>query len=262
MKKMLAAFCCMAMITVNISAGCFASGLVGVSGDEAAEPQKAIGEKTENAVVCDLKNATGKDIKAFSVKTGAAEEYTENLLAEADVFADGETRTFFFAPYTEADSEASAEEQSEASEEIQSEASEEASEEAQSGESAQAETELPDEQETLLFIQLTFADDTEAEIHVFDVKELEAAQICLEAETAYLVYEDESGEVRTLEREQQLAKETEQEETPDDDVVLYDDYEDVYYDDSAYYDDSSYYDNSGADDGAAQENCLEGGLMN
>ena len=53
-------------------------------------PLKSIGEKEAGAYEVQLKNATGKAIKAFSVKLQENAEFPESLLKEEDIFTDGE----------------------------------------------------------------------------------------------------------------------------------------------------------------------------
>lgn len=278
MKRVFAAACA-ALLAAGIGMACPAAELVGVSGGEtAAEEKKEIGERTADALVMELTNATGKDITAFAVRietdgedakdasdgSDANEGFTENLLATDEVFADGETRTVFFAAKA-------GEDESETGSDAQADAAEETETAEQEGETEDA----AEPKEPVLTVRLTFADGAAADFHVFDLEEIGEAELRLEEKLVYLVYEKEGQRISTLDWERLEADEPETEKlaASDDWVVEYDDYyEDTYYDEGdsydgdAYYDDGAYYDDSadygGDGGGEAAENCLQGGLMN
>ena len=256
MKKMFAAAFCAAFLAMSAGMVCPAEEQTDqavTSGEEnAVTEKKLIGEKQEGALRARLTNVTGKNITTFAIKEETAEEFTENLLAEGDVFADGEARIFYYVP-----------------------------ESAEDG---------ADGEETAYVILLGFDDDTAAELHAFSFSEMKRSRIRLKEDTAYLVYKKDGERTTTLEAEQEIAGETQTEQQDDGEAVEYDDayyddgagYEDTYYDDSAsyedtYYDDSASYDNTYYDSGSsysggssgsggggstAAQNCLQGGLMN
>lgn len=179
MKRLFAAACCAALLAMSVEMVCPAAEMTDVSAEKkTAEEKKQIGEKEKGAQKSKLTNASGKDIKAFAIKAETEEEFTENLLAEEDVFADGEMRIFYYVPESELESEA-----------------------------AEPESEEENEEANYV-IQLTFADDTTAELHAFVFSKMKKARICLEENTAYLVYKDGKEKVSTLEAEQELAEET------------------------------------------------------
>lgn len=283
MKKLIAAACCAAVLSMSI--GAVSPAAAGSSQEEGTEAAAAsaeteenapvkrqIGEKVKGALKARLTNATKKDIKAFEIKKDTEEEFGENMLAEGEVLARGEIGVVYYSP---------------------------------------EDSTADEEEEAVYVIRLTFADDTTAELHEFSFSKMKKAKIRLKEGTAYVVYWNEGEKVSTLKAEQELAGEAQAAVENDSGVLEYDDYyEDTYYDDTSYDssydnsssgDDSSYdnsgsgddssYDNSGSgddssyddsssggdstyddsgsgdggsggDDSSAEENCLVGGLMN
>lgn len=276
MKKITAAALA-AVLAVGVCMTCLASEPADVSGEETAqEENKVIGEKTEEAQVLELTNGSGKDITAFAVKAETdGEEYSENLLAPEDVFADGETRTFFFAAKSEADTqdgdadgetEADAQDGTADAEAVAD--TQDSAPDGEAGTDAQEDGELQaiaKPEKALALVRLTFADGTTAEFRLWDL-DISVYEIRLEEETAYLVCEKDGQELSTLEWERAEA-ETEEAPADEEEIVEYDDYyedpyyEDTYYEDTyyedTYYDDSAYYGGDGGGD-----SCLQGGLMN
>lgn len=251
MKKLFAAACCAVLLTMSIGAVCPAAASETESASEEQKTEKVkkqIGEKTEEALKARLTNATKKDITGLAIKGDTDEEFTENLMDEEQVLSHGEIGILYYTP----------------------------------------ESSAADEEEATYVIRLTFGDDTTADLHGFSFSKMKKARIRLEDGIAYLVYNDGEEKINTLEAEQELAKEEEAAAQDTGEVVEYEDYyEDTYYEDSSddggSYDSS--YDNSGSDDssydnsssdsgsyddsssgggdaGAADENCLVGGLMN
>ena len=211
MKKIFAAACCAALLTMSIGTVCPAASSETESVSEeqkTVKVKKQIGEKTKGALKARLTNATGKDIKAFAIKEDSAEEFTENMLAEEEVLAQGEVGILYYAP----------------------------------------ENETADEEEAAYVLRLTFEDDTTADIHEFSFSKMKKARIRLKEGTAYLVYKDGEEKISTLEAEQELAKAEETAAQDAGGVIEYEDdyYEDVYYDNS-----SAGSDNSGYDGGSA-----------
>ena len=112
-------------------------------------PLKSIGDKEAGAYEVQLKNATGKAIKAFSVKLQENAEFPESLLKEEDIFTDGEERILYYK------SDGNIQDPS---------------------------------KETVYEIRLTFDDDTERILHDFPFKDMEKGEICTEGDVVYLTY--------------------------------------------------------------------------
>lgn len=96
MKKIL-----LLIMTVAMLAALSACGGTSSSNNDAKEPEPepeyaVIGTESESAVQILLTNETGADIKSFVVRSDGSDDSKENLLAEGDVFAQGETRRFFY----------------------------------------------------------------------------------------------------------------------------------------------------------------------
>lgn len=147
---------------------------------EAAPELKIIGTQAEGDSIYQvtLQNHTGKEITGVSVKDSSQEEFPENMLEESDVFAKDESRILYYDA-TEALSANDTEEN--------------ASDKALTPEYT---------------IQLTFADDTTAQLHQFPFEDVKEAEIKLEDDLAYLVYTSVSSktEVNTKEAELMLAE--------------------------------------------------------
>ena len=127
-------------------------------------------------------------------------------------------------------------------------------------------------------MQITFEDATTAVLHTLPFGDTEEAELHLEGEIAYLVFDSTSlkKSINTKETEQALApKPTEapvqQSSSQTQDYSYNESYDDSYdYDYSYDYDDSydgSYdnddYDDSGAsDDGGSDDGCLDDALLN
>lgn len=99
MKKLLAAACCAALLTMSMGTVCFAADTAETAQEEtAAKVKKVLGEKTEDALKARLTNGTGKDIREFQIKEDSAEEFSENLLSEDEVLAQGEVGVLYYTP--------------------------------------------------------------------------------------------------------------------------------------------------------------------
>ena len=231
--------------------------------DEEKEDLKTIGEKpeedTEGVFSVKLKNLTGKVITGVTVKNEKDEEYPDNFLKEEDKFEADEERVLWFDPS----------------------AKDKADEENKDSSNDTKETTDTEETKTIpkYNIQLTFEDGTTAEIHTFPFGDTEEAELHLEGEVAYLVFDSisQKKEYNTLETEKALApKPTEAAaQAASETTQSYDnssDYSNDYdynndYDYSNDYDygndDSGDYDGSddgGSDDGG--DGCLDDGLLN
>ena len=58
----------------------------------AQDEMKAIGEKEEGSAAITLTNETGRDISAFRIRSTEESDFSDNMMEEGDVFADGESR--------------------------------------------------------------------------------------------------------------------------------------------------------------------------
>ena len=148
------------------------------STDAAKEEElKTIGEKPEEdkegVLSVKLKNLTGKVITGVAVKNEKDEKYPDNFLKDEDKFETDEERVLWFDPNAKDEEK-----------------------------DAEAEKEVPKYN-----IQLTFEDETTAEIHTFPFGDTEEAELHLEGEVAYLVFDSTSQKksFNTLETEQALA---------------------------------------------------------
>lgn len=208
------------------------------------EEEKTIGKKpetdkdAEGVFSLKFKNLTGKVITEVTVKNEKDEKYPDNFLEKDDKFAADEERTLWFDP--NADTE-------DAAETADDKDTEEASE--------------PEVQK--YDMQITFEDGTTATLHTLPFGDTEEAELHLEGEVAYIVFDskDLKKSVNTKETEQALApKPTEapaQQTSSQTDDYSYDDYS---YDDYSY-DDYSY-DDSGDSDGGSDDGCLDNAILN
>lgn len=237
-KKILTVLCVSilsAAMTISGSAPVFAADEEKTEKETAEE--KIIGEKEEDAFHVQLKNASGKDIKALKIKVSGKTEYKdlESLLEQDDVFAADEERVLYFLPHEEEKTDDT------------------------------KEAKLP-----VYDVQLTFADDTIAEIHTFPFGDIEAGEIHMEGELAYLIFDSVSlkESVNTLETETKIAetiKAAEEAAQQRASQQSYDyDYEEN-YDYSYDYEDDYNYDYEGGDDSGDSgegDGCLDNGLLN
>ncbi len=230
------------------------------------EDLKTIGEKPaedkEGVLSVKLKNLTGKVITGVSVKEEKDEKYPDNFLKDDDKVETDEERVLWFDPSAK-------------NEEKDAAASDEKDTKEEDSKDDAAEKEVPKYN-----IQLTFEDKTTAEIHTFPFGDTEEAELHLEGDVAYLVFDSTSlkKSVNTLETEQALApKPTEAAQTSSDSSQSYDnssDYDNSDYDYSNDYDYNDDYDYSGddsgdydgdSDDGGSDDGgngCLDNGLLN
>lgn len=234
------------------------------------EDLKTIGEKpeedTEGALSVKLKNTTGKVITGVAVKNEKDEEYPDNFLKEEDKFEADEERVLWFDPNAK-------DKENEGSKDTADDTAK--TEEKSDGEDKDdAEKEIPKYN-----IQLTFEDGTTAEIHTFPFGDTEEAELHLEGDIAYLVFDSisQKKEFNTLETEKALAPKpteaaaqaSESQSTQSYDNSSDYDYSNDYDYDTDYDYDSDYdYDGSddgGSDDGGSDDGgdgCLDNGLLN
>ena len=251
--------------------------------DEEKEDLKTIGEKpeedTEGVFSVKLKNLTGKVITGVTVKNEKDEEYPDNFLKEEDKFEADEERVLWFDPSAKDKADEENKDSSNDTKET-TDTEETKTEDAKTDEKAEGEDKDDAEKEIPKYnIQLTFEDGTTAELHTFPFGDTEEAELKLEGEVAYLVFDSisQKKEYNTLETEKALApKPTEAAaQATSETTQSYDnssDYSNDYdynndYDYSNDYDygndDSGDYDGSddgGSDDGG--DGCLDDGLLN
>lgn len=163
--------------------------------DAKDEDLKTIGEKpegdTEGVFSAKLKNLTGKVITGFAVKNEKDEEYPDNFLTKEDKFEADEERVLWFDPNAEVKADGNTEEKNQ-----------------DAAEKTEDENKDEDEKEIPKYdIQLTFEDGTTAELHTFPFGDTEEAELHLEDEVAYLIFDSisQKKEYNTLETEKALA---------------------------------------------------------
>lgn len=210
------------------------------------EEEKTIGKKpetdkdAEGVFSLKFKNLTGKVITEVTVKNEKDEKYPDNFLEKDDKFAADEERTLWFDPNADTADDKDTEEASETSE--------------------------PEVQK--YDMQITFEDGTTATLHTLPFGDTEEAELHLEGEVAYIVFDskDLKKSVNTKETEQALApKPTEapaQQTSSQTEDYSYDDYsyDDYNYDDSGDSDGGS--DDSGDSDGGSDDGCLDNAILN
>ena len=183
-RKVLIALCVCMIGVAGMTSGC---------GDkkeetpvvEEKEPElKTIGKEEKEAFKVEIKNATGKTIKGIAIKQTDEESYPENMLEDGDVFTDQESRNLYYK----------------ATEDTTKETEENTEDMAAESEKAQ-EKEL----EQGYDIQLTFEDDSTAELHAFPFEDIEKGEICYEDDVAYLTYTSVASKEELNTKEAELA---------------------------------------------------------
>ena len=183
-RKVLIALCVCMIGVAGMTSGC---------GDkkeetpvvEEKEPElKTIGKEDKEAFKVEIKNATGKTIKGIAIKQTDEESYPENMLEDGDVFTDQESRNLYYK----------------APEDTTKETEENTEDMAAESEKAQ-EKEL----EHGYDIQLTFEDDSTAELHAFPFEDIEKGEICYEDDVAYLTYTSVASKEELNTKEAELA---------------------------------------------------------
>ena len=263
--------------------------------DEEKEDLKTIGEKpeedTEGVFSVKLKNLTGKVITGVTVKNEKDEEYPDNFLKEEDKFEADEERVLWFDPNAKdkenEGSKDTADDTKDASETEDTKTDDTTADDtAKTDEKSDGEDKDDAEKEIPKYnIQLTFEDGTTAEIHTFPFGDTEEAELHLEGDIAYLVFDSisQKKEFNTLETEKALAPKpteaaaqaSESQSTQSYDNSSDYDYNNDYdysndYDYDTDYDYDSDYDYDGSDDGGSDDGgsddggdgCLDNGLLN
>ena len=183
-RKVLIALCVCMIGVAGMTSGC---------GDkkeetpvvEEKEPElKTIGKEDKEAFKVEIKNATGKTIKGIAIKQTDEESYPENMLEDGDVFTDQESRNLYYkAP------EDTTKETEENTEDM----------------AAESEKAPEKELEQGYDIQLTFEDDSTAELHAFPFEDIEKGEICYEDDVAYLTYTSVASKEELNTKEAELA---------------------------------------------------------
>ena len=231
---------------------------------EETTEEKTIGTKpekdTEGVFSLKFKNLTGKAITEVTVKNEKDEKYPDNFLDKDDKFAADEERTLWFDSNVAKD--------------------EEKTETADTKDTAETKDSGETEEVQKYDMQITFEDGTTATLHTLPFGDTEEAELHLEGEVAYLVFDSKNlkKSVNTKETEQALApKPTEapsqQTSSQTEDYSYDNSYDDYSYDyDESYdesYDDSydegyddSYDDSGDSDAGSGDDGCLDDAILN
>ena len=153
--------------------------------EEKKEPElKAIGQEDKEAFKVEVKNATGKNIKGVAIKLTDEDAYPENMLEEGDVFADQESRNLYYKA-------------------LEKNENEDVTEESETTENDGTEDEKVLEQG--YDVQLTFEDDSTAELHAFPFGDIEKGDICYADDVAYLTYTSIESKEQIDTKEAELA---------------------------------------------------------
>ena len=153
--------------------------------EEKKEPElKAIGQEDKEAFKVEVKNATGKNIKGVAIKLTDEDAYPENMLEEGDVFADQESRNLYYKA-------------------LEKNENEEVTEESETTENDGTGDEKVLEQG--YDVQLTFEDDSTAELHAFPFGDIEKGDLCYADDVAYLTYTSIESKEQIDTKEAELA---------------------------------------------------------
>ena len=153
--------------------------------EEKKEPElKAIGQEDKEAFKVEVKNATGKNIKGVAIKLTDEDAYPENMLEEGDVFADQESRNLYYKA-------------------LEKNENEDVTEESETTENDGTDDEKVLEQG--YDVQLTFEDDSTAELHAFPFGDIEKGELCYADDVAYLTYTSIESKEQIDTKEAELA---------------------------------------------------------
>ena len=153
--------------------------------EEKKEPElKAIGQEDKEAFKVEVKNATGKNIKGVAIKLTDEDAYPENMLEEGDVFADQESRNLYYKA-------------------LEKNENEDVTEESETTENDGTGDEKVLEQG--YDVQLTFEDDSTAELHAFPFGDIEKGDLCYSDDVAYLTYTSIESKEQIDTKEAELA---------------------------------------------------------
>ena len=153
--------------------------------EEKKEPElKAIGQEDKEAFKVEVKNATGKNIKGVAIKLTDEDAYPENMLEEGDAFADQESRNLYYKA-------------------LEKNENEDVTEESETTENDGTGDEKVLEQG--YDVQLTFEDDSTAELHAFPFGDIEKGDLCYADDVAYLTYTSIESKEQIDTKEAELA---------------------------------------------------------
>ena len=153
--------------------------------EEKKEPElKAIGQEDKEAFKVEVKNATRKNIKGVAIKLTDEDAYPENMLEEGDVFADQESRNLYYKA-------------------LEKNENEDVTEESETTENDGTDDEKVLEQG--YDVQLTFEDDSTAELHAFPFGDIEKGDLCYADDVAYLTYTSIESKEQIDTKEAELA---------------------------------------------------------
>ena len=153
--------------------------------EEKKEPElKAIAQEDKEAFKVEVKNATGKNIKGVAIKLTDEDAYPENMLEEGDVFADQESRNLYYKA-------------------LEKNENEDVTEESETTENDGTDDEKVLEQG--YDVQLTFEDDSTAELHAFPFGDIEKGDLCYADDVAYLTYTSIESKEQIDTKEAELA---------------------------------------------------------
>ena len=153
--------------------------------EEKKEPElKAIGQEDKEAFKVEVKNATGKNIKGVAIKLTDEDAYPENMLEEGDVFVDQESRNLYYKA-------------------LEKNENEDVTEEFETTENDGTDDEKVLEQG--YDVQLTFEDDSTAELHAFPFGDIEKGDLCYADDVAYLTYTSIESKEQIDTKEAELA---------------------------------------------------------
>ena len=181
MKKKMAVALCVGMVCMTMAfAGCASQGEESANKTDITQEEnlKIIGTEETAAYKVTLKNATAKEITGISIKYTDDETYPENMLTDGDIFKVDESRILC---YTKPETENTE----------------------QKNQAAIAEDEK--ELEEGYDIQLTFADNTTAELHSFPFEDIEDGELLYADEVAYVSYTSLKTKEKMETKEAELA---------------------------------------------------------
>jgi len=152
---------------------------------EEIKEEQVIGEETADAYELLITNNMGQNIIGIAIKGITEEEYSENMLKEAAVLADGDTAKLYYSLSVEDEGAAEME----------------------------TETDLLDEKliNELYTVQLTLEDKTVVELINFGFDDMDEVEICYEDEVGFIRYISKETKEEVSTKEMALAEKTRKE---------------------------------------------------
>lgn len=158
---------------------------------------KEIGTKSDSGFAVELKNSTGKDIKAVSVKKTEEKEFPASMISGTDVFASGESRILYYT-----DPQVAVGDKDESSDGNEESAGKE-KEDSQTEKVTQG---VGEKELTAGYdIQLTLADDTNVVLHGFPFGDMEKGELLFDGQVGYLKYTSVSSKQELDTKEAEVA---------------------------------------------------------